>query len=82
MVATVIGTKKSIRMGRISHQFIEIQDGVEMPVRTNPLINLLTIGFAPGTWMIVLGSHIGCEGCTNDLDSIGMGTVDDLPVRA
>src|SRR6266702_6680358 len=82
MIARIIRQPQALRMAGVSHDFIEVQDGVEMPRSANPLIDSLPISFVAQPRVIVIRSCIRKNGRANHFDALSMGSNDDLFVRA
>ena len=78
MVAGVIRGQEVPSACRIGHDLVEIDDGVDMPWFADPRIHPLTIFFAGGGWMVVIGSEVRHDGRDVDLDAVRVGSRYDL----
>ena len=78
MIAAVVGGKQAIRMDRISSQFVEIDDGIEMAALANPLVDRKAINLIGRSWMIKIRPHVRENGRADNFDPVGMSSRDDL----
>ena len=81
MIPGVVLRKQAVGMGRIARDLIEVDDLVEVAGRPNPLIDCLPVGLAARTRMIVVRPRVRKNRSPYHLDSMSMGSKNDLLVR-
>src|SRR5260370_11573834 len=68
-------------MRGVAQDSIEIDQCVEMPRGTNPLIHRLAVGFAQRPWVIVIRTYVRSYRGAKDAQAAGVRTFDKLLIR-
>src|SRR5215467_12120769 len=72
--------KQAIGMLRVARDFVEVDQRVEVPGRSNPLVDRLPVRLAARSWVVVLRTGKGKQGSANHLDSVRVRAGHDLLV--
>ena len=80
MVAAVVGGEEAVGLLGVADDLVEIDDGVEVAGRADPLIDGYAIGFAERAGVVVIRAGVGSDGGSDDAEAVGVGARDDLRV--
>src|SRR5215469_15101999 len=72
--------QQAIGIHWIAQNIVEINNGIKMTGGTNPLVDGLPVRLALRPWMIESRARKGQYGAAGNLDSVAMGTKDNLLV--
>ena len=54
VISAIEGGEKVVRMLRVAHNTIEVDDGVKVAGGTNPGVDRLAVSLAERTWMVII----------------------------
>src|SRR5882762_3951780 len=78
VIARIKCREQMVRMLRVAHDLIEVDDRVEVASRTNPLVDCLPIRLNVRSGMVEVRIDIGKNCAADDLDAVRLCTRDDL----
>src|SRR5579859_4391317 len=72
MIAAVVGREQLIRVLRVAHYGVEIENRIEMPGTPYPRIHRLSVRLAQRSWVVIVRAHIRCDGSPVDSQTMCM----------
>lgn len=76
VVAGVVEDEEHAGVSGVGGDFVEVDDAVELVGGAYPFVDGLAHFFAG--WGLIFCSDVGCEGCTENLDAVGVGAGGEL----